>query len=86
MIVDIRGRGQPTGKDIRVAFRADMDALSMVELNGDLPYRSKNVGAAHMCGHDGHMACLVGFVPLFLERIDDIPSNKAIRLLFQPSE
>ena len=49
-----------------VAFRADMDALSMNELNEDLPYKSVNQGAAHMCGHDGHMACLVGFVPLFM--------------------
>lgn len=39
-----------------------------------------------MCGHDGHLACLIGFVPLFLKEIEKIPSNKKIRLLFQPSE
>jgi hippurate hydrolase len=39
-----------------------------------------------MCGHDGHMTCLIGFVPLFLEQIQKIPKNKTIRLLFQPSE
>ena len=39
-----------------------------------------------MCGHDGHMTCLVGFVPLFLQKIAEIPSDKTIRLLFQPSE
>jgi hippurate hydrolase len=39
-----------------------------------------------MCGHDGHVACLVGFVPLFLAELKKIPSNKTIRLLFQPSE
>ena len=39
-----------------------------------------------MCGHDGHVACLVGFVPLFLSKIDKIPKNKNLRLLFQPSE
>lgn len=38
-----------------------------------------------MCGHDGHMTCLVGFVPKFLAHIDKIPSDKTIRLLFQPS-
>ena len=63
-----------------------MDALSMLELNQDIPYKSTNVGAAHMCGHDGHMACLVGFVALFMREIDSIPSNKRVRLLFQPSE
>ena len=63
-----------------------MDALSMIEENNELPYKSKNKGAAHMCGHDGHVACLVGFVPLFLKEINNIPSNKKVRLLFQPSE
>lgn len=58
----------------------------MEELNHDLPYVSKNKGAAHMCGHDGHTACLVGFVPLFLGQAESIPKNKKIRLLFQPSE
>lgn len=38
-----------------------------------------------MCGHDGHVTCLVAFVPIFLAKIKDIPSNKTIRLLFQPS-
>ena len=39
-----------------------------------------------MCGHDGHMACLVGFVPLVLKRLEQIPSDRTIKLLFQPSE
>ena len=39
-----------------------------------------------MCGHDGHVVCLVAFVPKFLAHIDKIPSDKTIRLLFQPSE
>lgn len=67
LIVDLQGRAEPQGNPFCVAFRADMDALSMVELNHDLPYVSKNVGAAHMCGHDGHMTCLVGFVALFVK-------------------
>lgn len=86
MIVDIRGKGAPQGKDYCVAFRADMDALSMTEENDHLEYKSQNKGAAHMCGHDGHMACLVGFVPLFIASLHTIPSNKTVRLLFQPSE
>lgn len=39
-----------------------------------------------MCGHDGHMACLMGFVPLFLKELQNIPKNKKVRLIFQPSE
>lgn len=41
LYVDLRGKAEPSGSPIRVAFRADMDALSMVEANHDLPYRSK---------------------------------------------
>lgn len=39
-----------------------------------------------MCGHDGHVVCLLGFVPFFIKNINKIPSDKVIRLLFQPSE
>ena len=39
-----------------------------------------------MCGHDGHTACLVGFVPWFISNASKIPSNKSMRLIFQPSE
>jgi len=43
-----------------IAFRADMDALPMEDLQ-DLPYRSRNAGVSHRCGHDGHCAALAGF-------------------------
>jgi hippurate hydrolase len=86
LVVDIKGKAAPKGKGFCVAFRADMDALSMTEENDHLEYKSQNKGAAHMCGHDGHMACLIGFVPLFLASLSAIPSNKTVRLLFQPSE
>ena len=39
-----------------------------------------------MCGHDGHTTCLLGFSCLFLQELDNIPCNKTVRLLFQPSE
>lgn len=39
-----------------------------------------------MCGHDGHMTCLIAFVPIFQKHLETIPSDKTIRLLFQPSE
>ena len=63
-----------------------MDALTMQETNKGLEHMSKNDGVAHMCGHDGHMACLVGFVPLYVPLLSKIPKNKIIRLLFQPCE
>jgi hippurate hydrolase len=62
-----------------------MDALPMAEAN-DLPYRSHDLKKAHMCGHDGHTVCLLGLVPFFMKNIGKIPSDKVIRLLFQPSE
>lgn len=39
-----------------------------------------------MCGHDGHIACLVGFAMKYVPLLHKIPSNKIIRLIFQPSE
>jgi len=56
IVAEIRGNN-PESKTI--ALRADMDALSVSELN-DLEYRSVNDGVMHACGHDVHMACLLG--------------------------
>ena len=58
----------------------------MTEDNHHLEYRSKNHKAAHMCGHDGHVTCIMGFLSLYMKIISKIPKNKIIRLLFQPSE
>lgn len=85
LVVDLKGKSAPQGDNRCVAFRADMDALSMNEQNQHLPYRSKCF-AAHMCGHDGHVTCLLAFVMRFIDNQDTIPSNKTARLLFQPSE
>ena len=39
-----------------------------------------------MCGHDGHMACLLAFAKVFMAQRARIPSNKGVRLLMQPAE
>jgi metal-dependent amidase/aminoacylase/carboxypeptidase family protein len=39
-----------------------------------------------MCGHDIHITCLVGGAAKILEKINQIPSDKHVRLLFQPAE
>ncbi|CAK4503543.1 unnamed protein product [Aphanomyces euteiches] len=69
-----------------VAFRGDMDALSMTERNPHLPYVSKIPGAAHMCGHDGHTANLMGFAFLVQQRRHLLPPHSKVRVVFQPAE
>ena len=74
-------QGDPGGKT--VALRADMDALPLKE-EGDKEYISQNPEAAHCCGHDGHMAILMGAVKLLSERKSEFKGN--VIFLFQPSE
>jgi len=88
LVVDICGTA-PAKNDHPIkciALRSDMDALTMTEGNNSLPYRSRNEGVAHMCGHDGHIAGLVGAAILLQQRADRIPSNFTVRLIFQPAE
>jgi len=97
LIVDIMGTGtdcatqrecQLPDRDCvnTVALRADLDALAMTEENTSLPWRSQYVGVAHMCGHDGHTASLLGVAWLLSLRRGKIPLGKKVRLLFQPAE
>lgn len=65
-MVDIIGTGQESPQKYCVALRADMDALSLTELNTELPYISVNENAAHMCGHDSHMAMLLSAAHVFI--------------------
>jgi len=73
--------GQPGGRT--VALRADMDALPLTE-EGGKEYISQNPGAAHSCGHDGHMAILMGTAEI-LYRWKDRFRGRVI-FLFQPAE
>lgn len=66
-----------------LAFRADMDALQMDDRCGK-PYASTIPGVAHACGHDGHVACLLGAALLMAENPDRLAGP--IRFLFQPAE
>ncbi|MFC7393157.1 M20 family metallopeptidase [Scopulibacillus cellulosilyticus] len=73
--------GQASGKVI--AFRADMDALPILEEN-DFEFASKNKGVMHACGHDGHTAMLLGAAKILSQMKDDI--NGEVRFIFQHAE
>lgn len=66
-----------------VLLRAELDALPIHEKNQDLAYRSKKVDVSHKCGHDGHMAILVGVARKYSK---ERPACGKVVLLFQHDE
>ena len=66
-----------------VALRADIDALTVQEQTG-LPFASVNDGVMHACGHDTHIAMLLGAAKILNEHRDELSGN--VRLIFQPAE
>ena len=74
-----------------VALRADMDALPVTE-QLDLPFASKvrttyngrEVGVMHACGHDAHMAVLMGVAHILTQVRDQLPGT--VKFIFQPAE
>lgn len=65
-----------------VLIRCELDALPIHEVNDDMSYRSIFDGIGHKCGHDGHMAILVGLAHKLAKR----PASGRVVLLFQPDE
>ncbi len=80
LIAEIRGTN-PDNKSI--ALRADMDALPIHEAN-DVPYKSKNPGVMHACGHDVHTSSLLGTAKILHDIKGEFEGT--VRLLFQPGE
>lgn len=64
-----------------IAFRSDIDALKINEEN-EITFKSKNSGYMHACGHDGHMAAMLGFAA----RIKEQNTKYNILIIFQPAE
>ena len=75
------GKAAPGAKT--VALRADIDALPVEEKTG-LPFASENPGVMHACGHDNHMAMLLGAAKILCEVKDELEGN--VKLLFQAAE
>lgn len=72
--------GKSSGRT--VALRADIDALPLTEMSGD-PFASKNAGAMHACGHDAHIAMLLGVAR---KLVGNQTFDGRVRLMFQPAE
>ncbi|MDA3839284.1 MAG: M20/M25/M40 family metallo-hydrolase [Candidatus Delongbacteria bacterium] len=73
-------KGSKKGKNM--AFRADIDALPIQELNS-FEYASKTKNTAHLCGHDGHAAILLGLAEKLSQ---NKPKEGSIVLIFQSAE
>ena len=74
-------KGKKKGKV--VGLRADMDGLPVTEL-ADVDFRSKVDGVMHACGHDTHVAMLLGAARLLTKHRDEL--HGTIKFLFQPAE
>lgn len=76
----LRGTGKGEGVTV---LRADMDALPIQETN-KISYCSQTDGVMHACGHDAHVACLLGAAKLLAGNRDAFGGE--VRFIFQPAE
>ena len=67
-----------------VMLRSDIDALPVQECTG-LPFASENDGVMHACGHDNHMAMLLGAAKVLCDVKDELPGGK-VKFIFQAAE
>lgn len=75
-------KGKNPAKKV-MALRADFDALPIEEAN-DVPYKSKNPGVMHACGHDVHTSSLLGVAKILNEVKEEFEGT--VKLIFQPGE
>lgn len=66
-----------------LAVRADMDALPLTEATG-LPFASRHDGVMHACGHDGHMAMVLGAARMLTAAREELCGT--VKFIFQPAE
>jgi amidohydrolase len=74
-------RGSAPGRNI--LLRADIDALPLQDKSGR-PWHSMREGRSHACGHDGHIAMLLGAAKLLDGLADELAGS--VRFVFQPAE
>lgn len=74
----------PESKGFTIGLRADMDALPILENNFEKPYRSRNEGVMHACGHDAHTAMMIGTAKALYAIRNQLTCR--VRILFQPCE
>ena len=76
----------PADPAYRVALRADLDALPVAERTG-LPFASLHEGVCHACGHDLHIAAVLGAGLALHQAVDSLAAQgTGVRLIFQPAE
>ena len=68
-----------------IMLRADMDGLPIQELS-DVPFKSKNEGRMHACGHDGHMAMLLCAARILSQDKFASSLRGSVKFVFQPGK